>query len=291
MSQTPKPPATLWDQFLAQLIWPLVDGDAMKRTRDRIDWDTATRRYTNPSLVYPDYYDRNFHGIQGGYRTIDAAVSYDPITRYVLAPNEDWVRNDAIAAVCGQPRRILDLGCGTGSMTRRLKRAFPQAEVIGIDLAPEMLVMAADLAQRDGLQITWKHGLAEATGLAAASVDLISIALLFHETPPPIAHAVLHEAQRLLTPGGEVVILDGNQASLRGTDWLTQVFEEPYIQDYAQGDVTAWLRSAGFAAIEAQDCWWMHQIVRGVKPIDVTQDITQDASTSADPSDLTPTFA
>ena len=52
-----------------------------------------------------------------------------------MPPNETWVRQGVIEAIGGQPRRILDLGCGTGSMTMMLKQAFPQAEAIGMDLS------------------------------------------------------------------------------------------------------------------------------------------------------------
>jgi len=58
--------------------------------------------------------------------------------------------------------RILDLGCGTGSTTL-LKQAFPQAEVIGLDLSPYMLVRAEHKAKAAGLDIHWRHGNAEQT--------------------------------------------------------------------------------------------------------------------------------
>jgi trans-aconitate 2-methyltransferase len=41
------------------------------------------------------------------------------------------------------PRRILDLGCGSGLSTLELRRAFPQAEIVGVDLSPDMLKAAA----------------------------------------------------------------------------------------------------------------------------------------------------
>jgi ubiquinone/menaquinone biosynthesis C-methylase UbiE len=71
-----------------------------------------------------------------------------PVTQYVLPPNETWVRQDAIKTIGGQPRRILDLGCGTGSTTLLLKQTFPEAEVIGLDLSPYLLVMAECRANR-----------------------------------------------------------------------------------------------------------------------------------------------
>jgi len=47
------------------------------------------------------------------------------------------------------PRRLLDLGCGTGSVTRRLIDAFPGAEVVGVDLDPTLLALARARCARE----------------------------------------------------------------------------------------------------------------------------------------------
>jgi ubiquinone/menaquinone biosynthesis C-methylase UbiE len=260
---------TLFERFLAPIFRTfLVDQDAIRRFSESIDWDTATQRLTNPKVTYPDYYaSQNFHGIQGGYLTTSAAVTYDPVTQYALPPGENLVRQGLIDAIQTQPRRILDLGCGTGSTTLLLKQAFPQAEVIGLDLSPYMLVVAEEKARKAGLDIRWRHGNAEQTGFPDVSFDLVTISLLFHETPPAIARRILRECHRILTVGGEVVVLDGSQKVLRQTEWLTQIFEEPYIQAYAAGSLDAWMGAAGFGAVQTQDLWMVHQVTRGVKPL------------------------
>jgi ubiquinone/menaquinone biosynthesis C-methylase UbiE len=188
-------------------------------------------------------------------------------SQYVLPPNEGWVRQGLIDRIRCQPRRILDLGCGTGSMTILLKRKFPQSEAIGIDFSPYMLAVADDKAKREQLQIQFLHGNAEQTRLAAHSFDLVTAALLFHETPPEVSRRILRECFRLLKPGGEVLVFDGNQMTLRQTDWLTQIFEEPYIKDYASGNLDTWMGSAGFDDIRTDEIWWVHQVTRGVKPL------------------------
>jgi ubiquinone/menaquinone biosynthesis C-methylase UbiE len=193
-------------------------------------------------------------------------VTYDLVTQYALPPHEAWVRQGLIAAVRSQPQRILDLGCGTGSTTVLLKQAFPEAEVVGIDLSPFMLVMAERKAQAANLDIHWRHCKAEQTPFADRSFDLVTASLLFHELPPLISEAVLRESFRLLKTGGEVLIQDGNQRTLRRTGWLTQIFEEPYIQSYAKESVEAWMGRAGFRLIQNQEYLWVHQVTRGIKP-------------------------
>lgn len=259
---------TIFEQFLAPVVWLFVDEKAMQQVSRSIDWETESDRLRRPDLEYPDYYiSQNFHGIEGGYLNPGAAVSYDPITQYALPPHEGWIRQGLIDEIRTHPRRILDLGCGTGSTTIRLKQAFPDAEVMGLDLSPYMLVMAEYKAKQAGLEIHWVHGCAEQTGFANNSFDLVTASLLFHETPTEIAGAIAQESFRLLQPGGQFLILDGNQKTLRQTEWLTQIFEEPYIQEYAGGSVDAWMGAAGFGAVQTTDVWLLNQVTSGIKPL------------------------
>jgi ubiquinone/menaquinone biosynthesis C-methylase UbiE len=259
---------TLWEKFLQPLFGFLIDREALKKLSDSIDWKTEGDRLTDPDLVYPQYYSsQNFHGIKGGYLNSGAAISYDPVTKHALPPNEIWNRQAVIEAIQDSPRKILDLGCGTGSTTLMLKQAFPNAEVIGLDLSPYMLVMAEYKAKQAGLEIQWVHGLAEATTLADSEFDVVTASLLFHETPTKVARDILVEGFRLLKEGGQIIILDGHQKVLRHTEWLTDIFEEPYIKDYASGSVDAWLGAAGFAAIRTEDVWWTNQLSQGVKSV------------------------
>ena len=275
---------TIWERFLSPIIRSFIDEEKLRQFYESTDWEGESDRFRHPGLIYPDYYsNQNFHGIEGGYLNGGAATTYDPITQYVLPPNETWVRQGLIDSIMGKPRRILDLGCGTGSTTLMLKQAFPQAQVIGLDLSPYMLVMADRKAKTMGLNVQWRHGKAEETGFPDASFELVTASLLFHETPPTATKSILRECFRLLVPGGEVLILDGNQKTLRQVDWLTEVFEEPYIKDYATGNLDAWMGAAGFEAVQTKDLFWVHQVTKGIKPIPVEDNWAkaQQASTSS----------
>jgi len=277
---------TIWESFLAPVVRLMIDEEGLRRYAQSIDWQKESDRFRRPELTIPAYYSsQNFHGIEGGYLNPGAAVSYDPITQYVLPPSETLVRQGLINAIQGKPRRILDLGCGTGSTTLMLKQAFPQAEVIGLDLSPYMLVRAADKARKAVLDIQWLHGNAEQTGLGDGDFDLVTASLLFHETPPTISQSILRESYRLLKVGGEVLILDGSQKTLRQLEWLNNVFEEPYIRDFAVGSVDAWMGAAGFGAVQTQELWLIHQVTHGVKPIS-TEDSSPLASASRQGSKL-----
>ncbi|MBE9052057.1 methyltransferase domain-containing protein [Nostocales cyanobacterium LEGE 11386] len=280
---------TIWENFLSPVVRLLIDEEKLRRYADSIDWEQESDRLRISDVIIPSYYSsQNFHGIEGGYLNPSAAVSYDPITQYVLFPNETVVRQTLIDAIKVQPRRILDLGCGTGSTTLMLKQAFPQAEVIGLDVSPYMLVRAEDKARSVGVDILWQHGNAEKTSFSDATFDLITASLLFHETPNVVCQTILRESFRLLVTGGQVLILDGNQNTLRQLDWLNDVFEEPYIREYAAGSLDASMGAAGFEAVRTQDVWWINQVTSGVKPISrhTRQYIPTPTDTTIDNNDL-----
>jgi ubiquinone/menaquinone biosynthesis C-methylase UbiE len=260
---------TIFEQFLAPFFKTfLIDGEEIKKYYESRDWERESDRFRQPHVEYPKYYvSQNFHGIENGYLNPSAAFSYDPVTQYVLPPNEGWVRQELLDRIRCQPRRILDLGCGTGSTTRLLKQKFPNAEVIGVDLSPYMLAVAADKAQQAGLDIQFQQHNAEQTTFADVSFDLVTASLLFHETPPSVSCRILEECFRLLKAGGEVLILDGNQGTLRQTEWLSNIFEEPYIRAYGAGSVDAWMGMAGFGDVRTDDVWGIHQVSRGLKPL------------------------
>jgi ubiquinone/menaquinone biosynthesis C-methylase UbiE len=267
---------TIWERFLSPVVRLLINEEELQRYAKSVDWEKESDRFRRADVTTPTYYSsQNFHGIKGGYLNSGAAVSYDAVTQYVLPPNETWVRYSLIDAIKVVPQRIIDLGCGTGSTTLMLKQAFPDAEVIGLDLSPYMLVRASHKAESASLHIHWRHGNAEHTRLPDNSFDLVTATLLFHETPAAISQEILREAFRLLRVGGQVLILDGNQKTLRQIEWLNNVFEEPYIREYANGSVDAWMGAAGFAGVQTQDVWWTNQVTSGIKPISTTKETLQ----------------
>lgn len=253
---------------LLRSILRLLIGKAQQQFYESVDWQQEHDRFCQPALTYPCYYtSQDFHGIARGYLNPIAAITYDPVTALASPPHEQWIRRKLIAAIQGQPQRILDLGCGTGSATLMLKQEFPTATVTGLDLSPYMLVVAAQKARKAKQSIQWQHGLAEATGLQDNQFDLVTASFLLHETPPEISQAILQECFRLLKSGGQVLVLDGNQRRLRHANWLIQLFREPYSKVYAAGDVQAWMSAVGFDVTPTKYIGWIHQLTSGTKQV------------------------
>lgn len=253
----------------------LIGADNQKQY-DTYDWEAGCSAFCNPDLTYPQYYRiPNFHGVKGGYLCKEAAVTYDAVTAFASPPNETRLRQQVLTSIRSQPQQILDLGCGTGSMALMLKAAHPQTEVIGLDLSPYMLCQAQHKSQKAQLNIHWRHGLAEDTGLEADRFDVITICMMFHEMPPHMSRLVLQECRRLLKPSGQLIILDGNQNRLRHADWLIRLFREPYSTVYAQESVQDWMTEAGFDNVYTRYLGWIHQLTTGTCPYAQDESITQ----------------
>jgi ubiquinone/menaquinone biosynthesis C-methylase UbiE len=93
----------------------------------------------------------------------------------------------------GQPKRILEIGTGTGSGAAVLKQRFPNAEITGVDLSPEMVRIAQ--AKVEG--VTFEPADASRLPFPDASFDLVA------QNNVPVYFS---ELDRVLAPGGRILI-------------------------------------------------------------------------------------
>jgi ubiquinone/menaquinone biosynthesis C-methylase UbiE len=103
----------------------------------------------------------------------------------------------ALERLDGEPRRVLDLGTGTGLAARYLAERFPNAEIVGIDLSPAMVKEAERLLPPDlNGRVRFAVGDASALPLADGEFDLV---VLLNMIP------FFEELARVTAPGGTVV--------------------------------------------------------------------------------------
>ena len=105
--------------------------------------------------------------------------------------------------------RILDVGCGTGSLIVQLKVASPQSHIIGVDPDPEVLAKARGKAESVGHEIEWREGfLTQELAAELAPADKVVSSLVFHQTPEEEKRTILGAIWEALTPGGSLFIAD-----------------------------------------------------------------------------------
>jgi len=102
--------------------------------------------------------------------------------------------------------RILDAGCGSGSMTRRLAKHYPNASVTGFDLNIDYLAFARTRAVREGLgNVAFEQGDLQAMPFADASFDAVWSKFVLYFLPRP--EDAVRELRRVTRPGGQVTVV------------------------------------------------------------------------------------
>lgn len=134
----------------------------------------------------------------------EVAPRYDLITRLLSFGRDVHWKKWMLNQLPGQNvKRALDLACGTGDITRALAERYPEAEITGLDLTPEMLELAKDLAKPG---IHFVEGDMTDTGRESDSFNVITGGYALRNAPD--LQAALSEVQRLLRPGGQAAFLD-----------------------------------------------------------------------------------
>jgi ubiquinone/menaquinone biosynthesis C-methylase UbiE len=135
-----------------------------------------------------------------------------------------------LAAPFGQPRDILDVGCGSGRLLRAAHARWPSARLVGVDPSPGMIESGRRLTPAE-LHLAG----AEAMPVADASFDVAFSTIAFHHWTD--ADAGLREVARSLRPGGHFVLIDNI-----GPDWVARYLKDrPYLK--RQERVGVWSRN------------------------------------------------
>jgi ubiquinone/menaquinone biosynthesis C-methylase UbiE len=104
--------------------------------------------------------------------------------------------------------RVLDVGCGTGTLALSLKRLHRGIDVVGLDPDPNALARARRKAERAGLQVRFDQGSADALPYPDGSFDRVFSSMMFHHLRQAQKEAMLREVRRVLAAGGRLEFLD-----------------------------------------------------------------------------------
>jgi ubiquinone/menaquinone biosynthesis C-methylase UbiE len=147
--------------------------------------------------------------------------------------------------------RILDFGCGTGTLMLMIKRAGPGCDVYGIDIDPDVLVIAEKKAHHDEVNIHLILYDGVTLPFADRTFDKIVSSLVVHHLSRDDKPRLFGELYRVLKKGGELHILDfGIQRSQYAR--LLSVFLkflEP-IEENILGKIPEYLKLSGFGDVE-----------------------------------------
>ena len=231
--------------------------------------DSSPGLQLDPSVQVPRYVSAvDIHCMPGGYHTelvpgdVLAPANYDSgifaTTGGMLGRWNDgggqalaqWLKKEHPQF---KPRRILDLGCTVGHNAVPLAQAFPDAEVIAIDVAAPMLRYAHARARSLGVEnINFRQANAEALDYPDGHFDLISTAMFWHESSSKAMPRKLKEIHRLLADGGLTAHLEQPQYTGMDVyeqfvrDWDTYNNNEPFWGVMHEYDLRKMMADAGF---------------------------------------------
>jgi ubiquinone/menaquinone biosynthesis C-methylase UbiE len=178
---------------------------------------------------------------------------YDAINALAMRQGRWRPRLVERAVGSGAPRRILDLGCGTGEMALAIARASRAVTLIGVDGDAEVLRRAAAKARAEGVELELHEALADRIPLADADVDCVVSTLMFHHLGPEAKRAALAEARRVLAPGGRLLVCDVGRASdpvMRAAFFAVQLLDGfANTREHARGALPDIVSQAGFSAV------------------------------------------
>ena len=174
---------------------------------------------------------------------------YDPLSKWIM--QEERFKRRLIEQAALQPgHHILDLGCGTGTLTIMLKQAMPGAQVVGLDGDPDVLAIARKKAEQAGVEIRFDTGLASDLLYKAETFDRVLSSLVIHHLTTADKEKAFKEVFRILKHGGEFHGADfGRPKALYARLVAHFVRHMERVDDNLKGLIPVFLMRAGFTNV------------------------------------------
>jgi demethylmenaquinone methyltransferase/2-methoxy-6-polyprenyl-1,4-benzoquinol methylase/phosphoethanolamine N-methyltransferase len=179
--------------------------------------------------------------------------TYDALVGLMTLGQEQKLRQVTLDLARIKPgERILEVGCGTGTLSLGAKRAAgPVSQVAGVDIAPDMLETARRKAAKAGLDVGFQVGRIEAIPFPDNQFDLVLSSLMLHHIHGDAAKQQgMREMFRVLKPGGRLLIVDATRPRNPHLRGLASLIVGREMLARSVEEFIPMLEQAGFAQIE-----------------------------------------
>jgi ubiquinone/menaquinone biosynthesis C-methylase UbiE len=174
---------------------------------------------------------------------------YDPL---VSLMGGSRARDELIKQANIKPnQRVLDLGCGTGTLVVLLKRKFPSAEIVGLDPDPKALRRAEKKVRRAGVSVQLDEGFSDALPYEPGTFDRVLSSFMLHHLKEHEREKTLREVLRVLKPAGTFHLLDfaGGEDKAPGR-WGRLVDSHARLEENSEQRILQLMKRAGFMNAE-----------------------------------------
>lgn len=178
--------------------------------------------------------------------------AYDAVVRYTT--REKAFKSallDQMAPHSGE--RILDLGCGTGTLAVMIKSQQPEATVHAFDADARILARAKRKAKDHCVDIVFDEGFSTRLPYADATFDCVVSSLFFHHLMPHDKLSTLNEVKRVLRHGGRLHIADWSRAANHLMKLLSRSISlldgEKTTKDSFEGKLRTYINERGFTNV------------------------------------------
>ena len=145
--------------------------------------------------------------------------------------------------------RMLDIGCGTGSLLQAISTKHPSINLIGLDISREMLTIGCNKQINKCNFIT---GQAQCLPFRSKSFDVVVSCNAFHYWRNP--EACLREIARVLKPQGRIVITDwcDDYVACKICDLFLRMFNRAHFKTYRKDACERLLRDTGYGNVRIE---------------------------------------
>lgn len=177
---------------------------------------------------------------------------YDAFSWLISFGRMPAIRKMALQAARVVPGdKVLDVGCGTGSLAIAVKgKAGPDGEVHGIDAAPEMIEVARRKADKKRVDVGFRVGLIEEIPFPDGQFDLAVSSFVLHHLPHDLKRKGFAEIRRVLKPGGRFLAVDLGPRANSLIGHLMAVLIGHKMMHRNAAELTAMMEEAGFTEVE-----------------------------------------
>ncbi|HVN83915.1 MAG TPA: class I SAM-dependent methyltransferase [Candidatus Binatia bacterium] len=175
---------------------------------------------------------------------------YDPVLRLLMRERVFRTRFLEQADI-HSGHRVLDLGCGTGTMAVLIRQQRPESVVVGVDGDPRALERARRKAAQASLPIQFDQAFADRLPYPDRSFDRVVSSLVFHHLTHDDKLAALREILRVLKPGGWFHLADFGPPVGRYATLLVQLTNpNERLRENLGGKLRQLCSDAGFTSVQ-----------------------------------------